>query len=87
MAEWLGTGLQNLVQRFESASDLKETQQNALRDTFQGIFLCSFSFGDQNGARLNISECPLAYPCNIPLWIQWSPPGDISRAEKTLSLI
>ena len=24
MAEWLGKGLQNLVQRFESASDLKE---------------------------------------------------------------
>ena len=24
MAEWLGRGLQNLVQRFESASDLKE---------------------------------------------------------------
>ena len=25
MAEWLGKGLQNLVQRFESASDLTET--------------------------------------------------------------
>ena len=25
MAEWLGRGLQNLVQRFESASDLKAT--------------------------------------------------------------
>ena len=24
MAEWLGRGLQNLVQRFESASDLRE---------------------------------------------------------------
>ena len=24
MAEWLGKGLQNLIQRFESASDLKE---------------------------------------------------------------
>ena len=24
MAEWLGRGLQNLLQRFESASDLKE---------------------------------------------------------------
>ena len=26
MAEWLGRGLQNLVQRFESASDLKEVR-------------------------------------------------------------
>ena len=25
MAEWLGKGLQNLVQRFESASDLTKT--------------------------------------------------------------
>ena len=25
MAEWLGKGLQNLIQRFESASDLTET--------------------------------------------------------------
>ena len=25
MAEWLGRGLQNLVQRFESASDLTKT--------------------------------------------------------------
>ena len=31
MAEWLGRGLQNLVQRFESASDL-----NAVRD--DGVF-------------------------------------------------
>ena len=27
MAEWLGRGLQNLVQRFESASDLKRYQK------------------------------------------------------------
>ena len=27
MAEWLGKGLQNLVQRFESASDLKYAEQ------------------------------------------------------------
>ncbi len=26
MAEWLGTGLQNLLQRFESASDLKKVR-------------------------------------------------------------
>lgn len=37
MAEWLGKGLQNLVQRFESASDLTET---ALQ-----IAATRFSFG------------------------------------------
>ena len=32
MAEWLGRGLQNLVQRFESASDLREiTLQASVR--------------------------------------------------------
>ena len=31
MAEWLGRGLQNLVQRFESASDL---EKNAEQTTF-----------------------------------------------------
>ena len=36
MAEWLGKGLQNLVQRFESASDLTETalQKAATRFPF-----------------------------------------------------
>ena len=36
MAEWLGKGLQNLVQRFESASDLTETalQISATRFSF-----------------------------------------------------
>jgi hypothetical protein len=28
MAEWLGRGLQNLLQRFESASDLEKTFKN-----------------------------------------------------------
>ena len=28
VAEWLGRGLQNLVQRFESARDLRKPQQN-----------------------------------------------------------
>ena len=30
MAEWLGRGLQNLVQRFESASDLRTLQSRRL---------------------------------------------------------
>ena len=30
MAEWLGRGLQNLVQRFESASDLSATRNGSI---------------------------------------------------------
>ena len=37
MAEWLGRGLQNLVQRFESASDLTKT---ALEITLTLFFFC-----------------------------------------------
>ena len=39
MAEWLGKGLQNLVQRFESASDLTETalQMSATRFSFEFV--------------------------------------------------
>ncbi len=36
MAEWLGRGLQNLVQRFESASDLTATRDGS-------IFFAAFS--------------------------------------------
>ena len=35
MAEWLGTGLQNLLQRFDSAWYLKKAPQKKL----QGLFL------------------------------------------------
>jgi hypothetical protein len=38
MAEWLGTGLQNLLQRFESASDLHQRKYPALRGIF---FVCA----------------------------------------------
>ena len=34
MAEWLGKGLQNLVQRFESASDLTKTPLQAIATVF-----------------------------------------------------
>ena len=34
MAEWLGKGLQNLVQRFESASDLTKTPLQKLATVF-----------------------------------------------------
>ena len=34
MAEWLGTGLQNPLQRFESASDLKPKGPHEVRSFF-----------------------------------------------------
>ncbi len=34
MAEWLGTGLQNPLQRFESASDLKPKGSHFVRSFF-----------------------------------------------------
>ena len=34
MAEWLGRGLQNLVQRFESASDLKSSKTTDANQSF-----------------------------------------------------
>lgn len=37
MAEWLGTGLQNPLQRFESASDLRKKPLSN-----QGLFLLSY---------------------------------------------
>ncbi len=41
MAEWLGTALQKLIQRFESASDLPiEIASNPVR--LLAIFLCPF---------------------------------------------
>ena len=40
MAEWLGRGLQNLVQRFESASDL----QNCRADDFSSRLFCFGGF-------------------------------------------
>ena len=45
MAEWLGKGLQNLVQRFESASDLTETalQTSATRFLFCFVIHLSYS--------------------------------------------
>lgn len=51
MAEWLGKGLQNLVQRFESASDLIKTalQITAMRFSFE--FVIHESAGDSLNRR------------------------------------
>ena len=45
MAEWLGNGLQNHVQRFESASDLNEN----LKRKFGVFFVSKFKKGLGNG--------------------------------------
>ena len=42
MAEWLGKGLQNLVQRFESASDLTETALQMPATRFSFCLMASF---------------------------------------------
>ena len=50
MAEWLGRGLQNLVQRFESASDLTATRDGS-------IFFAVFS--------PTATSCVLFYTANM----------------------
>lgn len=44
MAEWLGKGLQNLVQRFESASDLTETALQLSATRFSFCFVIHLSY-------------------------------------------
>ena len=44
MAEWLGKGLQNLVQRFESASDLTETALQMSATRFSFCFVLHLSY-------------------------------------------
>ena len=44
MAEWLGKGLQNLVQRFESASDLTETALQTSATRFSFCFVIHLSY-------------------------------------------
>ena len=63
MAEWLGTALQKLLQRFESASDLTETAlQYTVRRFFFGFVrhLYGVSFGNikirQANSRRNIYQ-------------------------------
>ena len=41
MAEWLGRGLQNLVQRFESASDLQISDKRLVKISRFFIYICA----------------------------------------------
>ncbi len=44
MAEWLGRGLQNLVQRFESASDLSNCRADDLKKS--SVLFCALSVSE-----------------------------------------
>lgn len=46
MAEWLGKGLQNLVQRFESASDLTGTALQIAATRFSFCFVIHLSYNN-----------------------------------------
>ena len=46
MAEWLGKGLQNLIQRFESASDLTKTALQASATRFSFCFVIHLSYAE-----------------------------------------
>jgi hypothetical protein len=53
LAEWLGTGLQNRLRRFESARNLKETSETAYNKAFWRFF---FFGGAEIGAEKLISQ-------------------------------
>ena len=54
MAEWLGKGLQNLVQRFESASDLTETALQISVTLFSFEFVRHLYGNYDSGAILKV---------------------------------
>ena len=51
MAEWLGRGLQNLVQRFESDSDLKKNDSQLSVGHFSFYLLTEVGRGCTNKVR------------------------------------
>lgn len=61
MAEWLGKGLQNLVQRFESASDLEERLLSKCISSLKAFLFC-----DKMGAEVckdyEVKTCVNRYP-------------------------
>ena len=56
MAEWLGRGLQNLVQRFESASDLQNSDKRLI---FISRFFCIHKRLQANSDLVLVSNPPL----------------------------
>ena len=61
MAEWLGRGLQNLVQRFESASDL---QKDALQYTVTHLFIFYTLLYDVLGWAIDAATGAITKPAN-----------------------
>ena len=57
MAEWLGTALQKLLQRFESAFDLLENTLTPVNTTFQGFcFYWGTLRGTLAGSRVTFRQ-------------------------------
>ena len=63
LAEWLGTGLQNRLRRFESARNLKETSETAYIKRFRGFVF----YMDKIGERILFSSANIYYLENILL--------------------
>lgn len=61
MAEWLGKGLQNLVQRFESASDLTETVLQISVTLFSFWFVIHLSYMWISRLRKSVESSALRY--------------------------
>ena len=61
MAEWLGKGLQNLVQRFESASDLTETALWMPATRFSFCFVIHLSYMWISRLRKSVESSALRY--------------------------
>ena len=79
MAEWLGKGLQNLVQRFESASDLTETALQIAMYFFRGMVagrfrLAGYEVMDENYDFPLIPPYPFYYSLFVAVYFL---PGSI----------
>ena len=60
MAEWLGKGLQNLVQRFESASDLQELHDETALESSNAVFFartCDNKFFERREGAEQVLFC------------------------------
>ena len=64
MAEWLGKGLQNLVQRFESASDLQELHDETALEYSNAVFFtrtCDNKFFERREGAEQVLFCSVLF--------------------------
>ena len=73
MAEWLGTALQKLLQRFESASDLQE------RLTFLSVVFLFCGVGEGGAESMTPMSHVMQPPCASPLWLPPTRHSKLSR--------